>query len=86
MRAENKLTLQKSRVEQIANSIKPKCQLEFLCGTPPGVIEFRIQEKLTGEVLVPRSGHWKANELARQNDRQLREMLTILWSVGRASR
>ena len=86
MNQENELTLQRTRVERIANSIKPKCQLEFLCDTPPGVIEFRIQEKLTGEVLVPRSGHCKANDLARQNDRQLQEMLTIMWSVGRVSR
>jgi len=86
MRAETELTLQKMRVERIANSIKPKCRLEFLCGTPPGVIEFCLHEMQSGEVLVPRSGQWRATELAQQNDEQLRERLTMMWSVGRLSR
>ena len=86
MSAETELTLQKTRMERIANSITPKCQLDFLYGTAPGVIEFRMKEQLSGEVLVPRSGPLSANDLARQNDQQLQEMLTIMWSVGCVSR
>jgi hypothetical protein len=74
--------VQRSRLESLIREMEPSAVINWDEDRSPNFIRLRVDDAVTGAILIVSSGDWHVSEIADKSDNQLRAFLSA-WSANR---
>lgn len=74
--------VQRARLEQLAKELSPGCEVHFDPDRVPTYVRIRVDDPVTGAILLVSSGDWHVSEIADKSDDELKQLLKA-WSGGK---
>lgn len=74
--------IQRARIERLVKQLLPTASINWDEERVPAYIRLRVDDPVTGTILIVSSGDWHVSEIADKTDAQLVELLKS-WSGGK---